>query len=135
MKEDDELLELEDEMEAEDPTETETEANKKDPFDHALDAFGKAIKAYLDDFAAQNPFFQVKYNGDNQSINKCCSYIIDTVRKSNKNACADDEVYKMARDYFEEGKKVDKVSNARVVVPKKKEEPKQEQLSLFDMGF
>lgn len=66
------------------------------------DAFQDAIKSYLDTFANENPYFAEKYANDQKTVTECCIYICSEVRKMNVNALTDDEVYYLARHYYEE---------------------------------
>lgn len=81
------------------------------------DGFKAVIKAYLDNRAAEDELFAKTYAKANKSINGCCNYIIDEVRKSGRTGFADDEIYGMAVHYYDEDdiKDITPVS-AKVVV-------------------
>lgn len=84
--------------------------------------FHDAIKAYLDMRAAAEPEFMAKYvarmKADKNSILQCCSYIIKEVRKSNRTAYTDAEIYGMAVHFFDEGLTDNgDAPKVRVVVP------------------
>ena len=66
------------------------------------DAFTQTIKNYLDNFANENPLFAEKYKNEKKSINECCGYICEEVRKMGVKGLTDDEVYYLARHYYEE---------------------------------
>lgn len=74
----------------------------KAPKKEVSDAFTKTIKQYLDDFASENPSFAEKYKNEKKSITKCCGFICDEVRKMNVKGLTDDEVFYLARHYYEE---------------------------------
>ncbi len=83
--------------------------------------FCETIKDYLDNFAKENQFFAEKYSNPKKNINECCNFIVSEVRKMvrkmNVQGLADDEVYYLARHYYEEEDlKVDSVSGLKVVV-------------------
>lgn len=65
-------------------------------------AFAESIKVYLDNYAKENEFFRVKYSNENKSIDECCAFIIGEVQKMKVNGLSDDEVYYLARHYYEE---------------------------------
>ena len=68
----------------------------------ASENFIKTIKEYLDNFASKNKLFKEKYSNPNKNINECCGYIVEEVRKMNVEGLTDEEVYYLARHYYEE---------------------------------
>lgn len=67
------------------------------------DSFNRAIKAYLDKRAEQDPLFAPKYANPKKSIDECCSYILGEARKrGNAVAISDEEVFGMAVHYYDE---------------------------------
>lgn len=67
------------------------------------DSFNRAIKAYLDKRAEQDPLFAPKYANSKKSIDECCSYILGEARKrGNAVAISDEEVFGMAVHYYDE---------------------------------
>lgn len=81
------------------------------------DGFKAVIKAYLDNRAAEDELFAKTYAKAHKSINECCNYIIDEVRKSGRTGFADDEIYGMAVHYYDEDDIKDvKPVSAKVVV-------------------
>ncbi len=64
------------------------------------DNFTKAIKNYLDGFAATDEHFAKCYSNPNKSIVECCAYIVGQVQKMGVRGLADDEVFQMARHYY-----------------------------------
>lgn len=65
-------------------------------------SFKSAIKSYLDSFAKENEFFSKKYANEKKTIDECCTFIVNEVQKMNVNGLSDDEVYYLARHYYEE---------------------------------
>lgn len=65
-------------------------------------SFKNAIHSYLDSFAKENEFFANKYANEKKSIEDCCAYIIGEVQKMKVNGLSDDEVFYLARHYYEE---------------------------------
>lgn len=84
--------------------------------------FQEAIKAYLDDRAANDALFAIAYNNPDKNINNCITYILNTVQTSGKNGFADDEVYNMAVHYYDEKDiEVGEPINAQVIINKSDE--------------
>lgn len=70
-----------------------------------LNDFEKAIKAYLDKRAAEDPQFAQSYAKEKKSIEECCDFIIgEASKKRNGNAAVmtDEEVYGLAVHYYDE---------------------------------
>lgn len=66
------------------------------------ETFKKVIKGYLDSKAANDDLFAVRYKNDGKSVDECCDYIIEQVKKSGCNGFADDEIFGMAIHYYDE---------------------------------
>ena len=67
--------------------------------------FEEAIKTYLDNYAEENEFFKTKYSNVEKTIKGCVKFIYDIAKKhATNNVCgiSDDQVYYLARHYFEE---------------------------------
>lgn len=64
--------------------------------------FKEAIKAYCDARALNDEAFAEKMRKPEKSIDKCCGYILQQVRKSGCVGFTDEEVYGMAVHYFDE---------------------------------
>jgi hypothetical protein len=80
-------------------------------------AFKQAIKAYLDRRAADDALFAKTYAKGNKSLDECCNYILQQVRKSGRCGFDDDEIYNMAIHYYDEDDIKDvKPVSAKVVV-------------------
>lgn len=130
---DEELLE-EDEFDTEEDEAEEMEESAET--NEELNEFELCIQAYLNDHANNDEFFKVVYRPED--IKNCCQYIINTVKSTKRSAFTDDEVYKMARDYYIDHKEApkDKERAKKIVVPSSKAVKKEEesgQLSLFDL--
>ena len=93
------------ELENEDVEETTTE-EKQEPSSNnnnglkASTPFERTIQNYLDNYASQDEAFKERYNNPDKNIVECCNYIMNQVKKSGCNGFADEEIYKMARDYY-----------------------------------
>jgi hypothetical protein len=79
--------------------------------------FKNTIKAYLDKRASEDALFAITYAKDNKNIDDCITYILNTVQKSGCNGFADDEIYSIAVDFYDEDNVTAGNSiNCRVVV-------------------
>lgn len=83
--------------------------------------FAEAIKSYLDRRASEDKMFAESYANPKKNIGECCDYIVSEVRKQNRTAMTDDEVYGLAVHYYDEADpgRIDKgiASSARIVIP------------------
>lgn len=83
--------------------------------------FAEAIKSYLDRRASEDKMFAESYANPKKSIAKCCDYIVSEVKRQNRTAMTDDEVYGLAVHYYDEADpgRIDKgiASSARIVIP------------------
>ena len=90
--------------------------------------FKEIIKDHLDMMAEQDEAFAERYKLESKSLDKCIDYITSEAKKQAIKGCAaieDAVVYGWAVHYYQEDDlEIDKVK-AKVVVPKKKEEPRQ----------
>jgi hypothetical protein len=66
------------------------------------DVFKETIKGYLDNRAAEDPLFAEKYKNEKKNVDNCCTYILNEVKKSNRNGYADAEIFGMAMHYYDE---------------------------------
>ena len=68
--------------------------------------FKDKIKEHLDSVAKSDKLFAKTYAKKNKSIDECCKYIIQEVKKAAKNnsqvQVADDEIYSLAIHYYDE---------------------------------
>lgn len=83
----------------------------------ATDPFKNAIRAYLDNRAANDELFAVTYAKEGKNINDCVTYILNQVKASGSNGFADSEIFGMAVHYYDEDKlEVGKPISAKVIV-------------------
>lgn len=80
-------------------------------------AFKTTIQVHLETVAAADPLFAETLKKENKSLDGCVNYILSEVQKSGCNGFADEEIFGMAKHYYDEddiqeGKKI----NAQVVV-------------------
>ena len=66
----------------------------------ATTPFERTIQNYLENYASQDEAFKERYNNPDKNIVECCNYIMNQVKKSGCNGFTDEEIYKMARDYY-----------------------------------
>ena len=80
--------------------------------------FKNTIKNHLDELAKVDNSIKEILLKPNKSIEECCSYIIQEVKRKNYTAVADEDVYAIAVSYYKDDSiKNVKVENAHVVVP------------------
>ena len=79
-----------------------------------MNEFEKVIKEYLEKTANEDELFKAKY--DSSKIKDCCNYIINQVKQSGRNGFADEEIYKMARDFYNDGIDPSKVKKEHATV-------------------
>lgn len=81
------------------------------------DHFKKTIKSYLDQRAEEDAQFAEKYANEEKNIDDCCTYILNTVKKTGCNGFTDDEIFGMAVHYYdEESIDIGKEIQARVMI-------------------
>lgn len=66
------------------------------------DAFKQTILSYLQQRAATDNLFYATFNNPDKNIDDCCTYILNTVKKSGCAGFTDDEVFSMAVHYYDE---------------------------------
>lgn len=91
-----------------------------------MDHFKKAIKEHLDNRASTDALFAKSYQKESKNIDECCNYIINVVKKTNREGFADNEVFNMAIHYYDEDnleEDVKKAPGCKVVVNTKIEAP------------
>lgn len=87
------------------------------------DLFKDAIKKHLDQLAKSDLLFAINYAKGKKTIEDCCTYIINEVKKTGRQGFADEEVFNMAVHYYDEDTIiVGKPIKAKVVVNQKIEE-------------
>ena len=80
--------------------------------------FKNTIKNHLDELAKVDDSIREVLLKPNKSIEECCSYIIQEVKRMNYTAVADEDVYAIAITYYmDDTIKNVKMENADVVVP------------------
>ncbi len=103
-----------------------------------LTLFEKEIKKYLDDFAKTSPEFAEKYANEKKSIQECCAYIGSIMREKANNGITiveDDEVYYLARHYYDEDElKVENKYSIQNYVHSKKELTEEEKNEAIKRG-
>lgn len=90
-------------------------------------AFENEIKSYLDDLALNDKLFAKSYAKENKSLNECCNFILQEVKKSGCSGFSDSEIFGMAMHYYDEDNLKDiKPASCNVVVNRsvRKEEKK-----------
>ncbi|WP_416993613.1 PcfK-like family protein [Alistipes ihumii] len=81
------------------------------------DYFKQTIQTYLENRAATDELFAVRYADPKKNIDDCTTYILNQVRASGCNGFADEEIYSMALHYYDEPDiEVGKAVGCRVVV-------------------
>lgn len=66
------------------------------------DAFKQAIIAHLKDTARKDKLFLATLKKPNKNINDCCTFIFNHVKKTGLIGFAEDEIYQLARHYYDE---------------------------------
>lgn len=83
--------------------------------------FASAIKTYLDRRATEDKMFAESYANPKKSIAECCDFIVSEVKRQNRTAMTDDEVYGLAVHYYDEADpgRIDKgiASRVAIVIP------------------
>ena len=83
--------------------------------------FVEAIKSYLDRRAEEDKMFAESYANPKKNIIECCDFIVSRVKRQNRTAMTDDEVYGLAVHYYDEADpgRIDKgiASRAAIVIP------------------
>ena len=91
------------EEEYEEETEEVEEAPKAK--ERKMNGFHKCIKAYLDGYSSTDSYFKAHYDKPNKNIFECCEYIMVQAKKQldsgNCVGMTDDEVFHLAREYYE----------------------------------
>lgn len=66
------------------------------------ETFTEAIKNHLREYTRKDPLFLQKLKNPKKNIDDCITYIINQVQKSGMNGFTDEEIFKMARHYYDE---------------------------------
>lgn len=79
--------------------------------------FKIAIQNHLNETATNDPLFAETLKKENKNIDECINYILQTVQESGCNGFTDEEVFGMAKHYYDEDDlKASKQINANVIV-------------------
>lgn len=102
------------------------------------DYFSIAIRAYLDALAKHDEQFALKYKNPNKSLQECCNYILNQVKRLatqgdngvKRNGFLDEEIFGMAVHYYDEEvlpqEELKPVSNYTAIVNTHIETPKED---------
>lgn len=81
------------------------------------EAFKNVIKSYLDTRSQSDNLFAVSYAKPNKNIDDCCTYILNTVKKSGCSGFADEDIFGMAVHYYdEENLEIGNPVSAKIVI-------------------
>lgn len=115
--------------------------------------FEEIIRDYLTEFANKDECFAAKFYSPKKTVAQCCQYIISEAQKQangkSEFVMADEDVYYLARHYYEEenievgidnGQTVVRTGNVKDITIKQKEkkpkiEKRNDQLDLFDFSY
>lgn len=89
--------------------------------------FKQTIENYLQVRANTDELFAQTFAKEGKSIDQCCTYILNKVKESGQMGLADEEIYGLATDYYDEDDidpKYLKDINARVVTNTHIDKPK-----------
>lgn len=67
-----------------------------------MNGFTNVIGKHLDSIAQIDPMFAHVYKTNGKDIPDCCEFVISEVRKTNRIGFSDDEIFGIAKHYFEE---------------------------------
>lgn len=93
--------------------------------------FIEAIRQYLDSRAESDSLFAIRYADPSKSVEECCQFIINEVKRQGVTVMTNDEVYSLACHYFDGDCTADEIGsplNCKVVISKEQltEEDKEE---------
>ena len=83
--------------------------------------FIEAIRNYLDSRAESDNLFAIRYADPSKSVEECCQYILNEVKRQGVSVMTNDEVYSLATHYFDgdvSEKEIGKPINCKVVISK-----------------
>lgn len=85
--------------------------------EETTDPFKEAIKSYLQELANIDELFAKTYSKPYKNIDDCTTYILNEVKKSQRNGFADEEIFNLAIHYYdEETVEIGKPITGKVVV-------------------
>jgi hypothetical protein len=87
------------------------------------DSFKTVIKKHLDEYSETDKLFKSNYNNSNKNFDDCINYILNQVRKSGCVGYEDEEIYSLARHYYdEENIEIGKpVTSGEIIINQQKE--------------
>lgn len=93
--------------------------------------FIEAIRQYLDSRAESDSLFAIRYADPSKSVEECCQFILNEVKRQGVTVMTNDEVYSLATHYFDGDCTADEIGsplNCKVVISKEhlSEEDKEE---------
>lgn len=93
--------------------------------------FIEAIRQYLDSRAESDSLFAIRYAHPSKSVEECCQYILNEVKRQGVAVMTNDEVYSLATHYFDGDVSEEEIGsplNCKVVISKEQltEEDKEE---------
>lgn len=83
--------------------------------------FIEAIRHYLDSRVESDNLFAIRYADPSKSVEECCQYILNEVKRQGVSVMTNDEVYSLATHYFDgdvSEKEIGKPINCKVVISK-----------------
>ncbi|MDA3853212.1 MAG: Cas9 inhibitor AcrIIA9 family protein [Bacteroidales bacterium] len=84
----------------------------------ASNDFKTAIQDYLKEQATKDKLFAETIEKSNKNINECVNYIVIEVKKTGNSAFSQQEIYQMAKHYYDEDDiKVGAAPKCKIVVP------------------
>lgn len=76
--------------------------NDKKSSGKGSEQFTKIIENHLAEYAKKDKLFEKSLKKENKNIDDCITYILNYVRESDMIGFADEEIYKLARHYYDE---------------------------------
>lgn len=83
--------------------------------------FIEAIRQYLDSRAESDNLFAIRYADPSKSVEECCQFILNEVKRQGVTVMTNDEVYSLATHYFDGDCTADEIGcplNCKVVISK-----------------
>lgn len=83
--------------------------------------FIEAIRQYLDSRAESDSLFAIRYADTSKSVEECCQFILNEVKRQGVTVMTNDEVYSLACHYFDGDCTTDEIGsplNCKVVISK-----------------
>lgn len=68
----------------------------------STEKFKQVISNQLKEMAETDPLFAIKFSNEKKNIDDCVTYILNTVKNSGCNGFSDEEIFGMARHYYDE---------------------------------